>query len=58
MTKKDQKLEKDDHYYMFSILLGSRDFHIIPHPTKEQVKDIVIPHLKELIKLLKKEYKI
>ena len=46
-----------DHYYSWAIILGNEDSHILPHPTKAQMKKYLIPRLKDLVRLLKKEIK-
>ena len=37
--------------------MSDKDYHIIPHPTKKQIKKMLIPAFKEISKLLKKEIK-
>jgi len=48
--------EYPNHFYSFAVILGSEDDHIIPHPNKKDVKELIIPDLKRLIKELKKIY--
>lgn len=40
------------HQFIFSILLGTECWHIIPHPTKIEKKEVIVPMLKEILKKL------
>jgi hypothetical protein len=45
------------HYYSFVVVIGNEDSHIVPHPTKKDAKNLLIPRLTELAEQLEEEIK-
>ena len=42
------------HEFMFTILLGNECWHIVPHPSKEEEQELIIPLLEDIINKLNK----
>ena len=47
-------MNKCEHEFMFTILLGTECWHIVPHPTSHE-NEVIITCLEEIIKELKHE---
>ena len=48
-----EEKEISNHEFSYAIVLGQYDTHIIPHPSKKQIKQELIPRLEEMINQLK-----